>query len=52
MKYSYEIDCTECDEGVLQWTREDEIAICDHCDHEMNLNEYSQEYWNSNYVEC
>ncbi len=49
--YQYEMDCECCDEGILQWTDRDEIAICDCCDNEINLNDLCERHWELCFVE-
>lgn len=50
-KYLYEMDCPECDEGIMQWCDRDEIAVCDYCNHEVNLSELCQRHWETACVE-
>lgn len=50
-QYNYEMDCPECDEGILQWVEFDEITVCDCCDHEINLNELCAKHWETCFVE-
>lgn len=35
----YELDCDQCNDGVLQWTLRDSIAVCDSCSREIEIDE-------------
>lgn len=48
-RYEYEDDCAFCEEGVIQWTDIDEIAVCDCCGLEIDLNEMEQDHYDSCY---
>lgn len=50
-QYEFEDDCAMCEEGIIQWTRDDQIAICDCCGLEVDLGEMAANHYNLCYID-